>query len=147
MSEEDIHEANREAAEAAIDLAQLRDEKKQLVAYLNQRIQSLEKRVLTKANQAKTGTKEEDMSVWVHFDLSKETAVFYESQKMDGPVLGERPMTADEIDNPTIWSAGPDDEDLPFEDDEEAEEGVEDDDSGAEEPEPVTEESVGGKKS
>lgn len=110
MSDDEIHEANKESAEAAIDLAQLEAQKKEYNQDINARINSLKKRVLDKANQAKTGTKEESLSVWVHFDPDTETAHFYENQAMKESNLGSRPMTENELENPTLWGGEVSDE-------------------------------------
>jgi len=106
MTEEEVHDANRDSAEAAIDLAQLEADKKEYNQDINSRINSLKKRILEKANQAKTGTKEESRNVWVSFDPDAELATFYADQKSVEP-LGSRPMTEEELDNPTLWGGAP----------------------------------------
>lgn len=111
MTEDEIHEANKDCAEAAMDLATLEAEKKEYNQDINARIGSLKKRILDKANQAKTGTKEESAEVWVDFDPNTEMATFYEDQSMKGEPLGTRPMTETELKNPTLWGGSPDDED------------------------------------
>lgn len=111
MTEDEIHEANKDCAEAAMDLATLEAEKKEYNQDINARIGSLKKRILDKANQAKTGLKEESVEVWVDFDPDAETAYFYPNQKMEGEPIGERPMLPEELKNPTLWGGSPDDED------------------------------------
>lgn len=111
MSPDEIHDANKTAAEAAIDLAQLESEKKEFNSKISARIASLKKLTLDKANQAKTGLKEESVEVWVDFDADNETAYFYPNQKMEGDPIGERPMLPEELKNPTLWGGSPDDED------------------------------------